>query len=162
MLGRHSFSRRTKGADDEFGGPGRYVVLYLRRRCCNGQELSVYAQSLALFVPKVPTRGMHVALVKSSRKTTCRYVRYSSNVPSVLGRDFGFSCLVLLHPPLPVRVSPAAQPWVPRSARAYTAADHASVANAREHHASLVYEVREFRRASCCQVKPRGYEYTCV
>eukprot|EP00903_Cladosiphon_okamuranus_P011783 g11075.t1 len=31
--------------------------------------------------------------------------------------------------------------WVPRSARAYTAADHASVANAREHHASLVYEI---------------------
>eukprot|EP00752_Nemacystus_decipiens_P012140 g10763.t1 len=33
------------------------------------------------------------------------------------------------------------QQWVPRSARAYTAADHASVANAREHHANLVYEV---------------------
>lgn len=31
--------------------------------------------------------------------------------------------------------------WVPRSARAYTAADHASVANAREHDASLVYEI---------------------
>lgn len=32
--------------------------------------------------------------------------------------------------------------WVPQSDQAYTAADHVSVVNAREHNASLVYEVR--------------------
>lgn len=58
--------------------------------------------------------------------------------------------LPLLVPRTYEYVSLGSQQWVPRSARAYTAADHASVANAREHHASLVYEVRVHIGTQAC------------
>ncbi|CAM9289793.1 unnamed protein product, partial [Scytosiphon promiscuus] len=46
--------------------------------------------------------------------------------------------------------------WAPRSDRAYTAADHASVANAREHDASLVYEIA-FPRPGALGLNLRSY-----
>lgn len=68
---------------------------------------------------------------------------------------------------------PAQSEWMPRSERAYTAADAPSVTNAREHDAGLVYEVRlnspavrslpgfKKRNFICCSLVYKGRSVAC-